>query len=305
MQNEQTLLKWLNGELSEEEVKDLKKSEDFETLENIAFYTSQMQAPEVDAQEALAAFKDRRLSKKEIKVVALNYKMVLRIAAVLVIMLASSYVLFFNNIKSFETHLAQTQTIILPDASEVILNAESTLNYNKKTWSKKRILDLAGEAFFKVASGQKFTVNTSAGIVQVLGTQFNVKQRVHYFEVHCYEGLVAVTYNNQTLKLSKGETFRVMNGTIQVIAALNENTDHPSWLEAESSFTKIPLIQVIRELERHYDLKVVLDNVDDSQLFTGTFTHENRAIALQSITIPLKLSYKIEGKTVTLQPYEK
>lgn len=303
MQNEKLFLKWLNGELSEKEIKDLKTSEDFETLEKIAFYTSQMQAPKVDAQEALNAFKERQRSKKETKVIPLNYKMVMRIAAVLVVLLASSYVLFFNNVKSFETHLAQTEKITLPDASEVILNAQSTLNYNEKTWSKKRNLDLSGEAFFKVNKGQKFTVNTAAGSVQVLGTQFNIKQRAHYFEVQCYEGLVAVTYNNKTLKLSKGKSFRVINETIQVVDDLN--ADRPSWLKAESSFTKIPLNQVLLELERHYDLKIILNNVDDAQLFTGTFTHADRTIALQSITIPLKLSYKIEGKTVTLYPYEK
>lgn len=302
MKNENNILKWFNGELSEEEIKDLKQSDNFETLEKVAFYASQMHAPKVDAQEALQAFKQRKLTKQP-KVIPLNYKAFLRVAAVFVVMLTASYFLFFNNAKSFETQLAQTQTITLPDASEVILNAQSTLEYNKKSWKNKRDLQLRGEAFFKVSKGQKFTVNTSAGTVQVLGTQFNVKQRPNYFEVQCYEGLVAVTYQNKTLKLSKGKSFKVVNGSIQVVNYFYAET--PSWMQAESSFDKIPLQQVISEFERQYDLKVRFEGVDTTQLFTGTFTHKNKNIALQAITIPLKLSYKIEGKNVTLFTYEK
>ncbi|WP_100612163.1 FecR family protein [Confluentibacter lentus] len=303
MKNEHNILKWLNNELSEDEVKDLKQSENLETLEKIAFYASQMQVPKVDAQQALAAFKERKRSKKDTKVIPLSFKTFMRVAAVFVVLLASSYFLFFNNAKSFETHVAQTQNVMLPDASEVILNAQSTLKYNKKTWENKRDLQLSGEAFFKVSKGQKFTVNTPVGTVEVLGTQFNVKERPNYFEVQCYEGLVAVTYNNKTLKLSKGKSFRVLDGTIQVVDDFN--AENPSWLQAESSFDKIPLSQVVSELERQYDLSIDYKAVDESQLFTGTFTHSDKHIALQSITIPLKLSYKIEGRNVTLYNYGK
>ncbi|OYX22481.1 MAG: anti-sigma factor, partial [Flavobacteriales bacterium 32-35-8] len=165
MKNENNILKWLNNELSEDEVKALKQSENLETLEKIAFYASQMQAPKVDAQQALAAFKERHLSKKDTKVIPLNFKTFMRVAAVFVVLLASSYFLFFNNAKSFETHVAEIQNVMLPDASEVVLNAQSTLKYNKKTWKDKRDLELSGEAFFKVSKGQKFTVNTPVGTV--------------------------------------------------------------------------------------------------------------------------------------------
>ena len=76
-------------------------------------------------------------------------------------------------------------------------------------------------------------------------------------------------------------------------------------MKAETSFEKIPLKQVIAEFERQYKLKVSFKGVDETQLFTGTFTHKDRNIALQSITIPLKLSYRIENNHVTLYNYEK
>jgi ferric-dicitrate binding protein FerR (iron transport regulator) len=51
------------------------------------------------------------------------------------------------------------------------------------------------EAYFQVKKGQTFSVNTTDGVVKVLGTHFNVKQRKNYFEVNCFEGLVS--YNPQ------------------------------------------------------------------------------------------------------------
>jgi hypothetical protein len=64
------------------------------------------------------------------------------------------------------------------------------------------------------------------------------------------------------------------------------------------------LDQVIAELERQYDIKIKSDGVDTTKLFTGSFTHSNQKIAVESVTIPLKLGYKIEGKTILLYNYE-
>jgi ferric-dicitrate binding protein FerR (iron transport regulator) len=225
-----------------------------------------------------------------------------RVAAVAVIMLSASYFMFFNNNVSFETEIAQTKTLALPDNSEVILNASSLLEYNKKSWNKKRDLNLDGEAFFKVSKGQKFTVNTDMGTVEVLGTQFNVKERDNYFEVQCYEGLVGVTYKGQVVKLTKGKTFRIVNGAIIDVGEFN--TMSPSWLQSESSFVEVPLAQVIEELERQYDIEILIKDIDTTQLFTGTFTHTDKNIALQSVTIPLKLSYVIQKQTVTFYKYD-
>ena len=192
--------------------------------------------------------------------------------------------------------------MVLPDNSEVILNASSLLSYNKKEWKEKRDLDLDGEAFFKVSKGQKFTVHTDAGDIQFLGTQFNVKERSNYFEVQCYEGIVAVTYGNQEEKLTKGKAFRVVNGVRENVSDFNAT--EPSWLNYESSFVQVPLSQVIEELERQYKIKIQSDNIDLTQLFTGTFTHKDKNIALQSVTIPLKLSYKIDKNSVTFYKYD-
>ena len=302
MKNEKEILKWLNNELSSQEIEDLKQSEDLQTLEKIAHYASQLETPKVDAHAALEAFKARNHSKKKTKVRTLNFKTFYRVAAVVVVVLTSSYFLYFNSVESFETQIAQTQTITLPDNSKVVLNAASKLSFNEKKWADDRALTLVGEAYFKVQKGQTFSVNTTAGIVKVLGTQFNVKERKNYFEVHCYEGLVSVTHNTKTVKLPPGKTFRVINGSIENVEDLDAK--NPSWIQQESSFNSIPLDQVVAELERQYDIKIKLQGVDTSKLFTGSFTHTSKKIALQAVTIPLKLSYRIQGKTIIFYNYD-
>jgi len=302
MKNENEIIKWLNGELSSKEIDDLKQSEGFETLEKIAHYASHLETPKVDAQAALAAFKTRSLSKKETKVRTLNFKSFFKVAAALVVLFTSSYFLFFNNTQSYETGIAQTKTFRLPDNSEVLLNASSKITFNEKKWENNRDLTLDGEAYFQVQKGETFSVQTTDGVVKVLGTHFNVKQRNNYYEVTCYEGLVSVTYNNETVKLPPGKTFRVINKQIEAVDDLN--IENPSWMQQESSFSQIPLNQVIAELERQYDIKIKVDGIDTSKLFTGSFTHTNQKIALEAVTIPLKLSYKIDGKTIVFYNYE-
>lgn len=302
MNKENDILKWFEGEISLDEIKQRYPSEDFSSLEKLGFYSKQIEVPEIDAQKALADFKKRTFKKEEPKVIPLNFKAFLKIAAILVVLLTSSYFLFFNNTKSFTTEIAQTETLKLPDNSEVILNAQSQLSFNKKDWEQNRNLELEGEAFFKVTKGEKFTVSTKAGDIQVLGTQFNVKERDNYFEVQCYEGSVRVTHQGQKTVLKPGESVRVVKGALVFVKEFKE--EMPAWLSKESSFTEVPLWQVIEELEIQYDINIDASKVDVQQLFSGTFTHSDKNIALQSVTIPLKLSYKITGKQVEFYNYE-
>ncbi|ANW95769.1 anti-sigma factor [Wenyingzhuangia fucanilytica] len=302
MNKENDILKWFDGEISTEMIQQKYPDEDFSTLKKASFYTKQIEVPKVDAEKALEEFKTRTFHKKEVKVVSFNAQFFLKIAAILVVLFGASYFFFFNNTASYNTTIAQTETFFLPDNSEVVLNAQSELNYNKKEWQNNRTLELDGEAFFKVTKGNTFTVFTDAGSIQVLGTQFNVKERERYFEVQCYEGSVSVTYQDKKTILSPGKSFRVIDG--KVIDTKDFNAENPSWLAKETTFDHVPLWQVINELEIQYNIKIEAKNVDVTKIFSGSFTHTNQNIALQSVTIPLKLSYKIQGNKVEFYNYE-
>ena len=65
--------------------------------------------------------------------------------------------------------------------SEVMLNAMSSVSFNKHKWDDIREITLEGEAYFKVkpipATNAKFWVQTADLKVEVLGTQFHVNTR--------------------------------------------------------------------------------------------------------------------------------
>jgi len=298
MKDEQYILKWLNGEISDEELSLLKQDKNFKNLEKIAHYSSHIETPKVDIEKAFKEFELKKATTKKSKVVPLNYKNFYKYAAAVIVLLVSSYFLLFNNSVNFSTQYAETKTFNLPDESEVILNANSTVSFNKKDWKNSRDIQLKGEAFFKVKKGKSFTVNTSVGKVTVLGTQFNVKERKNYFEVKTYEGLVSVNYNNSLIKLAKGKIFKVINGKIDTLNTFNIN--NKSWLQDESNFKSTPLQFVLDDLQNQYGYVIKTKDVNLEQLYTGGFTHKDINVALQAVTIPLQLSYKIEEKRITI-----
>ncbi len=294
---ENYLAKWLNNELSDEEVTAFKKTKEFASYQRLAETSKTLGAPSFDAEKALVEFNKRKSDRQNNKVISLNpLRRYLRAAAVIALLVTGSY-LYYNSMDiTLKTQFAETAEAVLPDASVVMLNADSKIAYNENKWEQKRNINLEGEAFFKVANGKQFTVATKHGLVTVLGTQFNVENRTNFFEVSCYEGLVSVMYKNQVTKLPAGTTFLVVND--EIIPADIRNETIPSWINKESSFKSIPLTFVLNEFQRQFNVHVETQNINGNQLFTGTFNNTNIDLALQSISVPSQIKYKLEGKKV-------
>ncbi|MEM9647339.1 MAG: FecR domain-containing protein [Bacteroidota bacterium] len=293
---ENYLAKWLSGELSGQELEDFKNSEAYASYQKLKEVSGRLEAPEFDVDRALMQLKNERIGETP-KVIALHpFKKFLRVAAVIALLLTGSYFYVNTLDESISTEYAERSQVTLPDNSEIILNAGSRVSFSEKNWDKKRNVALEGEAFFKVAKGEKFTVSTSQGTVAVLGTQFNVENREGFFEVTCYEGLVSVTYNDTKTQLPAGTSFMVIDGA--VIASPKPNTAQPSWVNNESSFESIPLGYVLAELERQFNIEVKTQNVDKNLLFTGTFSNTDINMALKSISTPSRINYKLEGDNV-------
>jgi ferric-dicitrate binding protein FerR (iron transport regulator) len=293
---ENYLAKWLNNELTEAELAEFKKSEAYASYRRIAEAANTLEAPDFDMEGALLEVKNKRFL-KDAKVVQLApFKMFLRVAAVVAVLLAGAY-LYLNSLnESVSTQYAENKQVVLPDHSEIVLNADSEINYSIKKWDQQRNVNLEGEAFFKVAKGKRFSVITQGGSVAVLGTQFNVENRRGFFEVTCYEGLVSVTFKGEEIKLPAGTSFIAINGNKVAVGA--PQASEPSWMTQESSFISIPLKFVLAEFERQHNIKVETQNVDTDQLFTGTFSNTDANLALQSISIPSQIKFKFEGNKV-------
>ncbi len=298
--NDELLLKWLNNTLTPEELETFKKRDDFAFNEQLI----------KDAQGFKAAhFSEPKTFDQLSDALPLGLatnrnswlRPLMRYAAVMLLGFMVYFGFFYNPDQVVQTSIAQQTTITLPDASTAMLNAESMLAYNNKNWDKNRSLTLSGEAFFKVAKGSKFSVQTTAGTVSVLGTQFTVNQRDDYFSVSCYEGKVQVTHNNAQTVLLPGDSYRIIAGEIK---QYTQNASAPSWLDARSTFNGVPLWVVLKELERQYDVTISADQISKEVLFNGAFTHTNIDQALKQITLPLELTYSINSNTITISSHE-
>ncbi|WP_306014495.1 MULTISPECIES: FecR family protein [unclassified Allomuricauda] len=292
---ENYLAKWLNGELSEQELREFETSEAYSSFQKLKEASSGLQAPDFDVDQALLRFKEEHMAKAP-KVISLNpFRKFLRVAAVIAILLTGSYFYINSLNEKVTTGFAERSEVILPDNSELFLNADSRISYSEKNWDNQRNIKLDGEAFFKVAKGKKFTVSTEQGTVTVLGTQFNVENRKGIFEVTCYEGLVSVTHNGKEIKLPAGNSYVVING--KQVTGTPKGTQ-PSWMNNESSFESIPLKYVFAELERQFDVQVNTENINTDLLFTGSFNNTDLNMALKSISTPSQTRYKVEGDNV-------
>jgi ferric-dicitrate binding protein FerR (iron transport regulator) len=291
MEKEDYIRRWIEGSLDEEERKNFEKTEAYKSLHKISESLRAFRAPEYPVEEEWSRLAEQKPGRSKTNSVRWIQSFT-RIAAVLVILFGIYYLFFHDTRKTIRTNTAENKALQLPDSSSVILNAQSVLSYSSKNWLQSREVNLNGEAYFTVTHGTRFEVITPTGTIQVIGTQFNVKNRPDYFEVICYEGLVQVESAGEVVELPPHYMYRVLNGQATRSDNLQEN--NPGWIRDESSFHSVPFNQVIQEFERQYDVTITLRNVDKDQLFTGRFVNSDMDLALQSITIPLNLRYQIE-----------
>lgn len=300
MNKDYLLHKWLNKEASPEELESLKSSPEYASYIKISETSSGLEAPIPNSEANFESIR-LRLNEKE-KVRKLNlFPTVLKFAAALAVVIAGY--LYINSLDtSFQTQIAEKQSILLPDNSEVNLNASSQLSYNKGDWSTKRELNLEGEAYFKVSKGNTFTVNTSLGKVSVLGTQFNVFVRNESFYVDCFEGLVSVKFGDTLIKLPAGSGLKIEQA--KLLTHYQTFQSAPSWISNESSFDNTSLTFVLEELERQYPIKLTANISNMNIGFTGSFTHNDLNLALRSICEPLGLTFTVQDESVTIYAKE-
>jgi len=191
----------------------------------------------------------------------------------------------------------------LPDGSMVSINAESKMSYEKLQFTQNRYLSLEGEAFFKVQKGKAFTVHTSFANVRVLGTSFDVLARENAFKVSCVTGKVLVYSKDQSILIHPGESIILANNKLSKYQ--DQNIEKVSnWRQGRFYFENISLNLVFKELERQFNVNLILPE-SDNKFFTGEFSNNNLADALDIICIPMDLTYEIDyNNKITIRKKE-
>jgi len=299
MKNEHTddtfLSRWLNNDLTNEELVSFKKTTKYKEYQKIIKATENFNAPSFNKREVFEKIRQKTNHKKVKKLIP-NW--MFAAAASIALLLGTVYYLTGTN-ETYATSYGEQMALVLPDGSEVLLNSKSSVTYKKSDWfNGNRTLELDGEGYFKVKKGSTFSVHSENGKVRVLGTQFNVKTNPSYYEVLCYEGKVQVQNKNETAILTKGLSFRKIDtkhsekGTFMGVK--------PNWLDGETSFNNTPLKHVLEELEKQYNIQINTSNINVNTLYTGAFTNKNINLALQTICTPLSIQFVVDSNKVML-----
>lgn len=192
--------------------------------------------------------------------------------------------------------------LVLPDGTEVWLNAASKLIYPTSFIGKERIVELTGEAYFHVKTDKShpFKVKTQQQETTVFGTQFNISAYADEPKqvVTLAEGKVHVQklFGEQAaVNLTPGYQ-AIINHTILTKAANMEEA--LAWKDGFFLFEEAELSSIMRQLSRWYDVDVVFENKDVKDKFTGKIP---RNISLKNVLKVLTYSdvvFRIEGKKI-------
>ncbi len=204
------------------------------------------------------------------------------------------------------TDRGENHEIVLPDGSTVWLNADSKLTWKSDFLGGSRDIHLVGEAFFDVVSdpGRPFIVHTGNMDVKVLGTQFNVRA---YPEDHepvttLVTGSVEITGEAQEKVTLRPMQTAVLDRSGERFEIFNITKDEAApWREGKLVFRDTPLEQVIRDIERKYDVECHANALDMKDfLFTGTFDNLTIEEVLRVLKISSNIDSRIEGDQVEL-----
>lgn len=227
--------------------------------------------------------------------------------------------------------------VLLPDGTQVWLNADSRLSYKNAFGDSLREVVLEGEAYFDVVkdSRRPFIVHTSGINIRVLGTAFTVKSypRDPTIEATLLRGLIEVEKNNQPrssrilLKpneklvynksmnqmtsgaIAPGEkedsTVREINKpeTISISTLAVNSTDstraETSWIYGKLIFEGESFRQLAPQMERWFNVKILFrDEKAAAFRFTGVFESENVSDALHALQLTAPFSYTITGNEI-------
>ncbi|HSQ75344.1 MAG TPA: FecR domain-containing protein, partial [Bacteroidota bacterium] len=170
-----------------------------------------------------------------------------------------------DNALVYTTGKGEMSTVDLADSSKVVLNHTSELIVNRHDPDESRAVRLKGEAFFRVKqTGTPFVIETSSGSVEVLGTEFNIRDRRGRLEVAVRTGTVRVVVDREggeqaTLRPAGMMVTVPPGGTASAPEPIMYE-DYPGWLHGKLLFQKTPLAAVCEELEARFNINVRVDH---------------------------------------------
>jgi transmembrane sensor len=165
--------------------------------------------------------------------------------------------------------------VVLPDGTKVCLNAGSMLQFPVAFTGSERVVALTGEAYFEVAQqvSQPFKLKVRDQLeIAVLGTGFNVNAYTNEQSIATtlVQGAIRVSLTREDthpVVLKPGQQVRWENHQLTMMPDAHVESAI-AWKNGLFNFEGVGLREMMRQLERWYNLEVVYEgNVPDVRFF--------------------------------------
>ena len=239
-----------------------------------------------------------------------------RIAAIIVLMMGSSYLIVsrYSAITSFLTGKmivasdpAAEKSIVLPDGSQVHLNASSKIVYSENKKEHTRKVRLTGEAFFDVRHDEEnpFIVSANNAIIRVMGTSFNIIAEEG-------DGPVSVFVESGSVELSSTGSYLSpviieagFSGLVTATKIERISTTDPnllSWKTRNLVFHEATMTEVIEALNHTFHTNIICreEQIMDFR-FTGNFNDQPVDTVLQVLCTAFHLQFESGDESIELR----
>ena len=195
--------------------------------------------------------------------------------------------------------------LLLPDGSQVWLNAASSISYPTAFTEAERSVTITGEAYFEIVSNAtmpfRVRINTPGGQkdIRVLGTHFNVKAYGDETTVTTTLLEGSVKLENTILKPGEQGQWRA-DGTMQVDPHANIE-EAVAWKNGLFHFEGADVAEVMRQLSRWYDVDVVFKGKLPDTKFEGEITRNSNLTEVFKILQLSNVHFTVEDKKVIVE----
>lgn len=196
--------------------------------------------------------------------------------------------------------------LLLPDGTSVWLDAASSIRYPTVFAGNERGVEITGEAYFEVAKDPsrpfKVKIKDRPTEIKVLGTHFNINAYNNESSINTtlLEGSVKVSGDGSQTIIKPGQQAQSAMQT-RVISHVDLKKVM-AWKEGVFDFGDVSLEEVMRQLERWYDIEVVYEKDIPPLEFVGKM---GRDLTLSEVLRGLEVSevrFRIEGRRLIVKP---
>lgn len=196
--------------------------------------------------------------------------------------------------------------LTLPDGTNVTLNGNTQLRYDVEPRKYREVVLMKGEAYFDVAKDANcpFRVHVNDMLIEVLGTQFNVRLNEDAIETALFSGAVQLSSDSllQDYQLRPGKKSIYRPVSHQITICDNDGLTDARWKDGYLAFNSLPFSKVLQEIENWYGVKIQLRNqcLANDKL-TGAFYKETLESVLVSLSMQYGFKYKMEREHIIIE----